>query len=273
MTSRGPQPACPAKPATSLSRSTYSPSARRPRPVPPGRRRQIPQPEQVSAPDAMLSQRDAPLGQQPASRPLFPRRPAPAEHHPRCLGRQGSGHRGSHGPIFPRILPRRLGARLAARHRTRAKPTPSVRQVPPQAGSVPPVSPSRRCEGKKEGNNEHYGHHRRPRPGSPAGGYRGPGFRPGRGRLMTRRARRGTWPWTSGPPLSWRPGRPPTWPRRSGTPARTGSGSPRRAPATAPDRSNRWAARCCSGRRGCAGSALTRPPAPPAPRPARCGRT
>jgi hypothetical protein len=42
---------------------------------------------------------------------------------------------------------------------------------------------------------------------------------------------------------------------------------------TAPRRSNRSTARCCCGRRLCGGSTLIRLPAPPAPRPTRCGRT
>ena len=36
----------------------------------------------------------------------------------------------------------------------------------------------------------------------------------------TRRARRGTWPWTSAPALSWSPGRPLTWSRLADEPWR-----------------------------------------------------
>jgi pimeloyl-ACP methyl ester carboxylesterase len=67
----------------------------------------------------------AALGQQPANRPLFPRRPAPAEHHPRCLGRQGSGHRGSHGRIFPASCP----ADLAPAWQRGTAPAPSRRRA------------------------------------------------------------------------------------------------------------------------------------------------
>src|SRR5262249_42439336 len=51
----------------------------------------------------------------------------------------------------------------------------------------------------------------------------------------------------------------------------TGCESPRKAPATAPRRSNLSTARCCCGRRGCGGAGLTPLPAPPPPGAGRGG--